>query len=81
MEVGKQPQIRLDDLKKIPIKLIESDLQSGVSKKVQQILTTKESDPNTDTSALETEIDQLVYQLYGLTEAEIKIVEGANDGK
>ena len=24
------------------------------------------------------EIDRLVYELYGLTEAEIKIVEGAN---
>jgi len=29
-----------------------------------------------DTSKLENEIDQLVYQLYGLTEEEIKIVEG-----
>jgi type II restriction/modification system DNA methylase subunit YeeA len=26
-------------------------------------------------------IDELVYELYGLTEEEIKIVEGANDGK
>ncbi len=29
-----------------------------------------------DISTLETECDLLVYQLYGLTEAEIKIVEG-----
>jgi len=29
-----------------------------------------------DTSALESQIDQLVYQLYGLTSEEIKIVEG-----
>jgi len=29
-----------------------------------------------DTSALEREIDQLVYQLYGLTEEEKEIVEG-----
>jgi len=28
-----------------------------------------------DTSALESEIDRLVYQLYGLTEDEINIVE------
>jgi len=32
--------------------------------------------PDTDVSALETEIDQLVYQLYGLTDEEIKIMEG-----
>jgi adenine-specific DNA-methyltransferase len=30
-----------------------------------------------DTTALESEIDQLVYQLYGLTEEEIKIVENS----
>ena len=28
------------------------------------------------TSALETEVDRLVYALYGLTEAEIAAVEG-----
>lgn len=34
------------------------------------------SDPQADMSPLEREIDQLVYQLYGLTEEEIRIVEG-----
>ncbi|MFM8008139.1 MAG: TaqI-like C-terminal specificity domain-containing protein, partial [Dolichospermum sp.] len=43
---------------------------------VNQILTAKKSDPKADTTALEAEIDQLVYQLYGLTEEEIQIVEG-----
>jgi len=33
-------------------------------------------EPQADTSAWEREIDQLVYQLYGLTEDEVKIVEG-----
>ena len=32
-------------------------------------------DPQADTTALEREIDRLVYDLYGLTEDEIKIVE------
>jgi len=36
----------------------------------------KSADPQADTSPLEGEIDQLVYQLYGLTEDEVKIVEG-----
>jgi Fe2+ transport system protein B len=43
---------------------------------VSQILSLKKSDPQADTSALEAEIDCLVYELYGLTEEEIKIVEG-----
>ena len=36
----------------------------------------KKRDPEADTSALEQEIDQMVYELYGLTEEEITIVEG-----
>ena len=39
------------------------------------------SDRHADTSELEKAIDDLVDQLYGLTEEEIKIVEGANDRK
>ena len=35
----------------------------------------KKNDPSDDTSALESEIDRLVYQLYGQTDEEIKIVE------
>ena len=31
---------------------------------------------NADTSALEKEIDRIVYELYGLTQEEIDIVEG-----
>lgn len=42
---------------------------------VTQILAAKEADPAADTTALEAEIDQLVYQLYNLTPEEIKIVE------
>ncbi len=42
---------------------------------VDKILAAKAQDPNADTSSLETEIDQLVYQLYDLTTEEIKIVE------
>lgn len=42
----------------------------------EQILTAKQKDPNADTSALEKQIDDIVYQLYGLTSEEIAIVEG-----
>ncbi len=43
---------------------------------VERILTLKRSDPHANVSALEAEIDWLVYQLYGLSEEEIAIVEG-----
>ena len=42
-----------------------------------RILTAKKADPNADTSALEAEIDKLVYRLYDLTPEEIAVVESS----
>lgn len=42
----------------------------------KKIIQNKLQDPNLDTTEMESHIDQLVYQLYGLTEEEISIVEG-----
>ena len=39
-------------------------------------MSAKEADPSVDTSEFEAEIDQLVYNLYGLTDEEIAVVEG-----
>jgi hypothetical protein len=44
--------------------------------KVIEIISQKAKDKEADTRALENQIDKLVYDLYGLTEEEIKIVEG-----
>ncbi len=41
------------------------------------IITTQ--NPQADTSALENEIDEMVYKLYGLTEEEIGIIEGRSN--
>ena len=43
------------------------------------ILSAKAADPSADTSALEREIDRIVYKLYGLTDKEIAIVGGAGN--
>jgi hypothetical protein len=45
---------------------------------VDRILAAKQRDAAAGVSALEREIDQLVYALYGLTAAEIKLVESAS---
>ena len=42
---------------------------------VDKILNAKRSDPSTDTSALEREIDGMVYGLYGLTEEDVEVVD------
>lgn len=41
---------------------------------VDQILAAKDAEPNADITALENEIDQLVFALYDLTEKEIAAV-------
>ena len=60
----------------IPIPVISELEKKEIESLVQKCLDAKKSDPKADTTALEKAIDQLVYQLYGLTEEEIKIVEG-----
>jgi len=60
----------------IPIPQANQKQRKLITSLVDQIITSKKSDPKADTTALETEIDQLVYQLYELTEEEIKIIEG-----
>jgi len=71
------PEIRIYELLSLPIKIPNN--KSDLEQLIEQVLIAKKSNPSADTSALEREIDQLVYQLYGLTEEEIKIVEGETD--
>ena len=47
-----------------------------IVKLVDRILAAKRANPQANTSKWEDEIDALVYELYGLTAEEIKIVEG-----
>ena len=49
-------------------------------KLVDSILSAKRGDAGADTAALEREIDEAVYGLYGLTAEEIALVEGRADG-
>jgi type II restriction/modification system DNA methylase subunit YeeA len=58
----------------IPIPQLSKVEQKPFISLVQKILTKKEK--GEDTTALETEIDKLVYQLYDLTEEEIRVIEG-----
>jgi TaqI-like C-terminal specificity domain len=68
-------QTTLAELRKLPIPVISEQDKRPIIENVAQILAIKNANPNADTSALEQEIDQLVYTLYGLTEEEIKIIE------
>ncbi|MDO8624984.1 MAG: TaqI-like C-terminal specificity domain-containing protein, partial [Candidatus Diapherotrites archaeon] len=70
-------QAHNENLSQIPIPAAPPEKQKAVERLVDRILAAKQRDPEADTSALEREIDELVYALYGLTPEEIKLVEGA----
>lgn len=59
----------------IPIPVTSKQKQKSFVALVNKILAEKQKSSDADTSHIEAEIDQLVYQLYGLTEKEIKLVE------
>jgi len=75
-------------LEQLPIPPATDAQKAAIIERVEKILEAKKNDnvetsrdkaclvPTTDIPALETEIDQLVYALYGLTEEEIALVEG-----
>ena len=65
-----------NDAKELPIPNVAPEKQISIIELVDQILDAKHINPNADTSALENEIDNLVYALYDLTSEEIAIVEG-----
>lgn len=73
---GNNYQVDKEPLQGIPLPLVGLSLQQPIIDLVDKILVAKRQDPQADTSKLEQEIDKTVYALYGLTEDEIKIVEG-----
>ncbi|WQS25338.1 class I SAM-dependent DNA methyltransferase [Helicobacter pylori] len=73
---GIEGELKTNNLEKIPIPQITPENQKlahKITDGVKQILALKEKDANTQ--QLEKEIDALVYQLYNLTDEEIKIIE------
>jgi hypothetical protein len=59
----------------IPIPAATPQQQAAIARVVERILAAKQADAAADVSALEAEIDGLVYGLYGLTAAEVGVIE------
>ncbi len=75
---GIEGELKTNNLEKIPIPQITKSNKPTADKiiaLVDKILQSKEKDPKANTQKLEKEIDALVYQLYHLTDEEIKIIE------
>lgn len=62
-----------EHIRNIPIASATVDVQNKVAEIVLKIIDLKRTHQNT--SVLEAEIDKIVYSIYGLTDAEIKIIE------
>jgi len=69
-------QVDKEPLQGIPLPLIDLSLQQPIIDLVDAILTKKKQSPQADILDLENTIDYHVYNLYGLSDNEIKIVEG-----
>jgi hypothetical protein len=63
-------------ISQIPIPVVSNEEQKAIGTLVEEISAIKSINPGTDTTAMEAEIDRLVYALYGLTAEEIALVEG-----
>ncbi|QQR66087.1 MAG: Eco57I restriction-modification methylase domain-containing protein [Candidatus Brocadia sp.] len=69
-------EVKPQYFEQIPIPALKDTGKKQLDSLVDQILAAKQKDPDADTSALEKQIDQFVYKLYGLTEDEITTIEG-----
>lgn len=70
------PKVKLQHFKNFPIRIMDLGFQKKLVERVDKILVLKKIDPLADINALESEIDRLIYEVYGLTVDEIRLVEG-----
>ncbi len=76
--IGKYAYGSKDKIERLPIPKItekNQELADKITDCTEQILQAKAKDPKANTQGLEKEIDALVYQLYHLTDEEIKTIE------
>lgn len=68
-------KILIANCKNFPLPKVEPNVKSSIENKVQKIIALKADGKSTDN--LQTELDNIIYQLYGLTKKEIVIIENS----
>ena len=68
-------RIILENIKQLPYPDVTEEKQQPIVELVDTILAKKKQNPQADTSVEENAINQLVYQLYGLSKEEISLIE------
>ncbi|MBK9456819.1 MAG: hypothetical protein IPO24_15150 [Bacteroidetes bacterium] len=69
-------EVKPQYFEQIPIPDIDPNMKTELFELTEKIIQAKTNNLQAEIPSLESQIDQLVYQLYNLTEEEIKIVEG-----
>ena len=69
-------KIQISQLSRLPVGKPTVSQQRAIEERVEKILAAKKKNTSADTTKLEKEIDEIVYEIYGLTEEEKTIVEG-----
>ncbi|MEW6142707.1 MAG: Eco57I restriction-modification methylase domain-containing protein [Chloroflexota bacterium] len=69
-------QVSSGQLNSLPFRVLSETQQRPFVNLADKILAVKKDNPDANTTELEGQIDQMVYELYGLTTDEIAVVEG-----
>ena len=75
MTAGGAYTLKAATIESLPLAVGTKEQQEEIALKVESILNAKTKDKQAAVSSTESEIDRLVYDLYGLSEEDIKIVE------
>jgi hypothetical protein len=75
-EVGEAlAQVKRGHLEILPIPNYNQTIFEKLENLIKQVLDLKQADNSKDTKDLENQIDQLIFELYGLTKEEINVIE------
>ena len=74
-QITRERKVFFENILIPPIREENQHLAAQIEDRVDKIIAAKRTNPDSDTTGLENEIDQIVYSLYDLTPDEIAIVE------
>jgi hypothetical protein len=70
-------EVKPQYFEQIPIPNIEAKTQTELTELTEKAIREKNNNQQADIATIETQIDQLVYKLYDLTDEEIAIIENS----
>jgi TaqI-like C-terminal specificity domain/Eco57I restriction-modification methylase len=68
-------EVKKENVEKLPVVPASPEQQAPIIQLVEKLITVRKQDPESNSTVLERQLDQLVYELYNLTPDEIKIIE------